>query len=87
MLRNRVNTVPSVRKIELSRENFCSGEPKLINFSTCRSSLEGCGRINQHFLTDTPTDREKCIFIYFYLRRKWSNQALSSQEPSQLPMQ
>lgn len=49
MLRNRVNTVPSVRKIELSRENFCSGEPKLINFSTCRSSLEGCGRINQHF--------------------------------------
>ncbi|MDC7692478.1 hypothetical protein, partial [Vogesella indigofera] len=39
-----------VRKIELSRENFCSGEPKLINFSTCRSSLEGCGRINQHFL-------------------------------------
>ncbi|WP_455231006.1 hypothetical protein [Geopseudomonas aromaticivorans] len=45
-----MNTVPSVRKIELSRENFCSGEPKLINFSTCRSSLEGCGRINQHFL-------------------------------------
>lgn len=60
MLRNRVNTVPSVRKIELSRENFCSGEPKLINFSTCRSSLEGCGRINQHFpnkaMTETPDD-------------------------------
>ncbi len=61
MLRNRVNTVPSVRKIELSRENFCSGEPKLINFSTCRSSLEGCGRINQHF------PKEDWLAVYTFI--------------------
>ena len=49
--------------------------------------MELIGELGAIPLTDTPTDREKCIFIYFYLRRKWSNQALSSQEPSQLPMQ
>lgn len=57
MLRNRLNTVPSARKIEFRGRFSAQTAHRLINFST-RGSLFGCcSRINQRFL--------KFAIVYF----------------------
>jgi len=58
--------VLSARKIEFPQEIFCSGEPKVINFSTRSSSFGCCSRINQHFLKNTIKMNEISIIIPHY---------------------